>query len=342
MATVTSDILAPEEQPEEQSFDISLRPKKLTEYVGQAQIKESLVIAIRAAQHRKEALDHVLLYGGPGLGKTTLAHVIGEELGTTVRVTSGPALERAGDLAAILTNLAEGDILFIDEIHRLPRAVEEILYPALEDFAIDIVVGKGPGARTLRLDLPRCTIVGATTRLALLSGPLRDRFGLTFHLDYYTDDDIATILERSARLLGITLDPAAKQLLSTRARRTPRVANRLLKRVRDFAQVRHDGVVTVPAATAALEQLGIDTLGLDVVDRRVLTTIIDQFNGGPVGLSTVAATTGEDMQTLEDVVEPFLLQMGLLVRTPRGRVATPIAYQHLERDMPKDLQQRLV
>jgi Holliday junction DNA helicase RuvB len=251
-------------------------------------------------------------------------------------------LERAGDVAAILTNLAEGDILFIDEVHRLPRTVEEILYPAMEEFAIDIVVGKGPSARTLRLDLPRVTIVGATTRLALLSAPLRDRFGMTFHLDYYNEADIDTILARSAKILKINLEPEARKLLASRSRRTPRVANRLLKRVRDFAQVKSGGVVSVSSATQALEQLGIDALGLDPTDRRVLTCVIDQFNGGPVGLSTLGATTGEDIQTLEDVVEPFLLQIGLLVRTPRGRVATPVAYQHLQRATPVDLQQRLV
>ena len=335
-------VLMPTELPEEQSFDISLRPKNLQEYVGQQQVKENLLIAIHAATKRKEALEHVLLHGSPGLGKTTLAHVIGNELGVTVRVTSGPALERAADVAAILTNLGESDVLFIDEIHRLPRAVEEMLYPAMEEYAIDLVVGKGPAARTLRLDLPKCTIIGATTRLALLSSPLRDRFGLTYHLDFYSEADINAILERSARLLNIQLDPDARALLSARSRRTPRVANRILKRVRDFAQVRANGKIDVPNAKAALEQLGVDQLGLDQTDRRGLITILDQFNGGPVGLSTLAATTGEDVRTLEDVVEPFLLQIGLLVRTPRGRVATPVAYQHLQREAPSDLQQRLV
>lgn len=336
------DILTPEEQPDEQSFDISLRPRNLNEYIGQESVKENLKIAIGAAKHRKEPLEHVLLHGSPGLGKTTLAHIIGAELGAAVRVTSGPALERAGDVAAILTNLGEGDILFIDEVHRLPRTVEEILYPAMEDFAIDIVVGKGPGARTLRLDLPRATIIGATTRLALLSAPLRDRFGISYHLDYYSEKDIEIILERSARILKIPVEPEARKLLASRSRRTPRVANRLLKRVRDYAQVKAGGKVNVDSAIQALEQLGIDTFGLDATDRRILSCIIDQFNGGPVGLSTLGATTGEDIQTLEDVVEPFLLQIGLLVRTPRGRVATPLAYQHLQRNAPVDLQQRLV
>ncbi len=337
-----TDILAPEEKPDDQSFDIALRPRTLEEYVGQGAVKENLIIAIHAARHRKEPLEHVLLHGSPGLGKTTLAHVIGNELGAQVRVTSGPALERAGDVAAILTNLSDGDVLFIDEIHRLPHAVEEILYPAMEEYAIDLVVGKGPAARTLRLDLPRFTLIGATTRLALLSSPLRDRFGLTYHLDYYSDDDISHILNRSARLLHVPLEAPACTLLAGRSRRTPRVANRLLKRVRDFAQVRAAGTVDAPSATAALEQLGVDQLGLDQTDRRTLVTIIDQFNGGPVGLSTLAATTGEDVRTLEDVVEPFLLQAGLLVRTPRGRVATPLAYRHLQREEPKDLQQRLM
>ncbi|MFA6588370.1 MAG: Holliday junction branch migration DNA helicase RuvB [Patescibacteria group bacterium] len=336
------DILTPEEQPDEQIFDISLRPKNLSEYIGQEAVKENLKIAISAAKHRKEPLEHVLLHGSPGLGKTTLAHIIGAELGVAVRITSGPALERAGDVAAILTNLGEGDILFIDEVHRLPRTVEEILYPAMEDFAIDIVVGKGPSARTLRLDLPRVTIIGATTRLALLSAPLRDRFGMSYHLDYYSEKDIEIILERSARILKIPVEPDARKLLASRSRRTPRVANRLLKRVRDFAQVKTGGKVNVDSAKQALEQLGIDPLGLDPTDRRILICIIDQFNGGPVGLSTLGATTGEDIQTLEDVVEPFLLQIGLLVRTPRGRVATPLAYEHLQRSAPLDLQQRLV
>ncbi len=336
------NILTPEEKPDDQSFDIALRPTSLGEYVGQATVKENLTIAIHAARHRKEPLEHVLLHGSPGLGKTTLAHVISKELGAQVRVTSGPALERAGDVAAILTNLGDGDVLFIDEIHRLPRTVEEILYPAMEEYAIDLIVGKGPAARTLRLDLPRFTLIGATTRLALLSSPLRDRFGLTYHLDYYSEEDISSILERSAKLLKVPLEQAARTLLAGRSRRTPRVANRLLKRVRDFATVRTGGTVDVPSTTAALEQLGIDQLGLDPTDRRTLITIIDQFNGGPVGLSTLAATTGEDVRTLEDVVEPFLLQAGLLVRTPRGRVATPVAYQHLQREAPADLQQRLV
>ncbi len=337
-----ANILTPEEKPDDQTFDIALRPRSLQEYVGQGVVKENLTIAIHAAKHRKEPLEHALLHGSPGLGKTTLAHVIGNELGAQVRVTSGPALERAGDVAAILTNLGDGDVLFIDEIHRLPRTVEEILYPAMEEYAIDLVVGKGPAARTLRLDLPRFTLIGATTRLALLSSPLRDRFGLTYHLDFYSDADISNILERSAKLLRIPLEAEARDLLAGRSRRTPRVANRLLKRVRDFAQVRAAGTVDVQSATAALDQLGVDQLGLDPTDRRTLMTIIEQFNGGPVGLSTLAATTGEDVRTLEDVVEPFLLQMGLLVRTPRGRVATPVAYQHLQREAPKDLQQRLV
>ncbi len=337
-----SNILAPEEKPDDQSFDIALRPTSLQEYVGQESVKENLTIAIGAAKHRKEPLEHVLLHGSPGLGKTTLANVISKELGVNVRVTSGPALERAGDVAAILTNLGEGDVLFIDEIHRLPRTVEEILYPAMEEFAIDLVVGKGPAARTLRLDLSHFTLIGATTRLALLSSPLRDRFGHTYHLDFYSEEDISRILERSARLLKIPLQPEALALLASRSRRTPRVANRLLKRVRDFATVRAGGIVDAASTTGALEQLGIDQLGLDPSDRRTLLTIIDQFNGGPVGLSTLAATTGEDVRTLEDVVEPFLLQVGLLVRTPRGRVATPVAYQHLQREAPQDLQQRLV
>ena len=318
----------------ERDFEVGLRPRTLAEFVGQQALKDNLNVVIEAAKKREEPLEHVLLYGNPGLGKTTLANIISNELGAQIRVTSGPALERVGDLAAILSNLGKGDVLFIDEIHRMNRTIEEVLYPAMEDYALDIVVGKGPTARTLRLALERFTIIGATTRLSLLSSPLRDRFGMTYHLNFYEHDDIGKIIERSARLLNVDADADAIQLLSERSRRTPRIANRLLRRVRDFAQVRAEGRVTKPVAENALKMLNVDHHGLDDVDRRLLLTIIEKFQGGPVGLSTLAAATQEEIDTIEEVYEPFLLQLGLLARTPRGRIATDAAYRHLGFDAP--------
>ena len=318
----------------ERDFEVGLRPRTLGEFVGQRALKENLNVVIEAAKKRGEPLEHVLLYGNPGLGKTTLANIIAGELGAQIRVTSGPALERVGDLAAILSNLGKGDVLFIDEIHRMNRTIEEVLYPAMEDYALDIVVGKGPTARTLRLSLERFTIIGATTRLSLLSSPLRDRFGMTYHLNFYEHDDVGRIIERSAKILNVDADPEAVRMLAERSRRTPRIANRLLKRVRDFAEVRADGRVTRPVAEDALAMLNVDAHGLDDVDRRLLLTIIEKFQGGPVGLSTLAASTQEEIDTIEDVYEPFLLQLGFLARTPRGRVATDAAYRHLGFDAP--------
>lgn len=322
------------EQEEELRVGEMLRPRILSEYVGQRAIKENLSIALEASGKRKDALEHILLHGPAGLGKTTLAHIIATERKTDIRVTSGPALERVGDVASILTNLEEGDILFIDEIHRLHRTVEEVLYPAMEEFALDLVIGKGPSARTVRLDLPRFTLVGATTRVSLLSGPLRDRFGLTFRLNYYDTQDIEEILARSSRILGVELEREALTLLAERARATPRVANRLLRRVRDFVQVKGGSTVTTQHAEQALAMLQIDAFGLDEVDRRILETIMEKFKGGPVGLSTMAASVREDEDTLADMYEPFLMQIGFLARTPRGRVVTERAYDHLKKSQP--------
>lgn len=307
----------------------SLRPKKLEEYIGQSKAKENLGVFIDAAKKRNESLDHCLLYGPPGLGKTTLAGIIAKEMNVNIRVTSGPAIEKAGDLAAIITSLQPGDVLFIDEIHRLSRTVEEILYPAMEDYAVDIILGKGPSARSIRLDLPKFTLIGATTRAGQISSPLRDRFGVVLRLELYTVDELAEIVERSARILGIPVDSHGAIEIAKRSRGTPRIVNRLLKRVRDFAQVKGEGIITANIADIALEALEIDELGLDTVDRRMLTSIINNFSGGPVGLETLAATIGEEAVTLEDVYEPYLLQIGFLARTPRGRTATPKAYEHL-------------
>jgi len=310
-------------------IDRSLRPKMLGEYLGQERVKENLSVLIEAARGRDEPLDHVLLSGPPGLGKTTLAQVIANELGVKLKTTSGPAIERGGDLAAILTNLEERDVLFIDEIHRLNRAVEEVLYPAMEDFTLDIIIGKGPAARSIRLDLPRFTLVGATTRTGLLTGPLRDRFGMAFRLDYYTPEELSAIVLRSAGILAVEIDHDGAAEIARRGRGTPRLANRLLKRVRDFAQVRHDGVIDEDVAAEALAFFEVDHLGLDTMDNRILTTLADTFRGRPVGLNTLASAVGEETDTLEDVYEPYLLQLGLLVRTPKGRQATTRAYEHL-------------
>ncbi|OGF26530.1 Holliday junction DNA helicase RuvB [Candidatus Falkowbacteria bacterium RIFOXYC2_FULL_47_12] len=325
----TNRVVNASEANGDSALDQSLRPKNLADYVGQEKIKENLGIFMQAAKGRNEPIEHVLLYGAPGLGKTTLAHVIANEMGVSCRITSGPAIEKAGDLAAILSNLQEGDILFIDEIHRLNKAIEEILYPAMEDYALDIIIGKGPSARTLRIDLPKFTLIGATTKMSALSGPLRDRFGATYHLDFYTTDDIEKILTRSARILNVMIEFEACRHIASRSRRTPRVANRLLKRVRDYAEVRHDGTVTPEISQAALAMLEIDELGLDHIDRKVLLAMLEKFNGGPVGVNSIAAATGEEMATIEDVYEPYLLQLGFIERTPRGRVVTDLARKHL-------------
>lgn len=321
---ITTDITE-----EDKKLESGLRPQRLTEYIGQKKASEILKVFMEAAKMRKEPLDHVLFYGPPGLGKTTLAGIIANEMGSNLKITSGPAIEKPGEMAAILNSLSEGDVLFVDEIHRLNRQVEEVLYPAMEDFAIDIMIGKGPTARSVRLNLPHFTLVGATTRAGMLTAPLRDRFGVVTKLEYYTAEELQQIILRSAIVLQVEIDAKGAAEIARRSRGTPRLANRLLKRVRDFAQVRYDGVITEEVAVTALNLLAVDTLGLDQNDRNILLTIIEKFDGGPVGLDTLAAATGEDSNTMEDVYEPYLIQNGLLNRTPRGRMATPAAYRHL-------------
>jgi Holliday junction DNA helicase RuvB len=329
-------VVEPELQTQEGNLEITLRPQTLQDFVGQEHIKQNLNIAIQAAQKRKEPLEHILLYGNPGLGKTTLSHIIGHEMNSQVRVTSGPALEKVGDLAAILSNLQEGEILFIDEIHRLNKTIEEVLYPALEDYCLDIIIGKGPAARTIRMPLSKFTLIGATTKLSLLSSPLRDRFGHTYHLNFYEESDIEKIINRNAHILNVSITPEATTLISTRARRTPRIANRLLKRIRDVAEIEGDGLINPTIAKKALHLLAIDEFGLDEIDRRLLNALIEKFNGGPTGLSTLSAAIAEEIDTIETVYEPYLLQTGFIERTPRGRKATRSAYTHLGFSPPQE------
>lgn len=343
MTPEEQQLLNARELKEDKAWDLTLRPRTLDDYIGQQQVKENLKIFLTAARQREEPIEHVLLYGPPGLGKTTLAHIIAREMNTNIRVTSGTAVTKAGDLAALLTNMAEGDMLFIDEIHRLPKQIEEVLYPAMEDFVLDIVLGKGPSGQVVRLNLPRFTIIGATTRYNLLSAPLRDRFGVTYRLDFYRKEDIAKIVERSAKLLALELDDDAATEISKRSRATPRVANRILKRVRDFSQVKGDGgIITLSQVKSALEMLAVDQMGLEDLDRKILRMIIENYNGGPVGLSTLAAIVQEDAGTIEEVYEPYLMQIGFLARTSRGRVVTERGYEHLNKTPPSDLSNRLL
>lgn len=341
MAASPERLVDPEPQADDR-LDQALRPRTLADLIGQERVKENIAILVAAARQRREPIDHVLFYGPPGLGKTTLAHILANEMGVNIKITAGPAVERPGDLAAILTNLRAGDILFIDEVHRLGRAVEEVLYPAMEDFALDIVIGKGPSARSIRLKLPRFTVIGATTRLALITAPLRARFGAVYRLDFYSHEAMQAIVERAAGVLGVAVGPEGVDEIARRGRGTPRVALRLLRRVRDYAQVRGDGVVTRPIAQQALDLLNVDALGLDEMDRRVLRTVIEKYRGGPVGLNTIAASVSEEPDTIMDVVEPYLLQLGFLERTSQGRLATRRAYEHLGIPIPEGEQPRLL
>jgi len=332
----------PRPQSEDNTLDKTLRPNELTEYFGQEKVKKNLKVLLEAAKRRDEAVEHILLYGGSGLGKTTLAHIIAKELGKNIKITSGPAIEKVGDLASILTNLEKGDVLFIDEAHRLNKLIEEYLYPAMEDFHLDIIIGKGPSARSIQLDIPPFTMIAATTRISLLSSPLRNRFGATYHLDFYEEKDIEDILNRSAKILNIEADREGLKEIAQRARRTPRVANRLLKRVRDYAQVHGEGVINKKITEEALEMMEIDELGLEPIDRLIITTIIEKFNGGPVGIETIAAATSEERDTISDIYEPYLMQVGFLARTPQGRVVTPAAYKHLGIKPKKSEQEKLI
>lgn len=332
----------PKEQNEDQILDKTLRPYTFEEYFGQEKIKKNLKVLLQAAKQRSESVEHILLYGGSGLGKTTLAHIIAKELGANIRITSGPAIEKIGDLASILTNLEKGDILFVDECHRLNKLIEEYLYPAMEEFSLNIIIGKGPSARSIQLELPPFTLIAATTRISLLSSPLRNRFGATYHLNFYEHKDIENILKRSSKILNIETDEGGIEEIAKRARRTPRVANRLLKRVRDYAQVHRQGKVSKKIAEEALAMLEIDELGLEPVDRLIISTIIEKFNGGPVGLETIAAATSEERDTIADIYEPYLMQIGFLARTPQGRVATPAAYKHLGLKAIQDKQKKLI
>lgn len=324
-------LIAADGLPEDDNFETGLRPRTLQEYVGQSKAKQNLQVFIAAARQRQEALDHVLFFGPPGLGKTTMANIIAQEMGVSIKSTSGPVIEKAGDLAAVLTNLEEGDVLFIDEIHRLSPVVEEILYPAMEDYQLDIMIGQGPSARTIKLDIPHFTLVGATTRAGLLSSPLRDRFGVISRLEFYSNAELTTIVKRSAGILDIQIDPQGAAEIARRSRGTPRIVNRLLRRVRDFAEIEGDGIITCALADHALQRLEVDNQGLDCMDRLLLLSIIDKFTGGPVGLDTLAAAIGEERDTIEDVIEPYLIQQGFLNRTPRGRVATELCYRHFQR-----------
>ncbi len=339
---MTDRIISPTSKEEDIKLDQTLRPKTMTDFIGQDKVKKNLEIFIGAAKKRQEPIEHTLLYGPPGLGKTSLAYIIANEMNAQIRVTSGPAIERSGDLAAILTNLNDGDILFIDEIHRLNKVVEEILYPAMEDFALDIIVGKGPSARTLRIDLPHFSIIGATTKYHLLSSPLRDRFGSTWRLDFYTNDNITQIIKRAAKILNFTIDEESAKILSTRARQTPRIAIRLLKRIRDFADIKNHGQINPSITNEALALLDIDEMGLDEIDRRLLKIIIEKYQGGPVGLGTLAASLSEDIGTIDEIYEPWLMQLGFLARTPKGRIATKLAYEHLKLTPPPNQQEKLI